>query len=60
LSSLSQNGDSAFAFLIVIVHDSIDYGGVCGESSRTTQQRIYKSGFSMVYVRHEGDIAQIA
>jgi hypothetical protein len=46
--------------LIVIVHDSIDYGGVCGESSRTTQQRIYKSGFAMVYVRHEGDIAQIA
>jgi hypothetical protein len=32
---------------------------VGSKGSRAAQQRIYKSGFAMVYVRHKGDIAQI-
>jgi hypothetical protein len=52
LSGFGQNGDSTLALLIVIVHDAIDYRRVCSESSRTTQQGVYKSGFTMVYVRH--------
>jgi hypothetical protein len=59
LSGFSQNGDSTFAFLIVIIHDSVYDSRVGGKSSRAAQQRIYKSGFAMVYVRHKGDIAQI-
>jgi hypothetical protein len=32
---------------------------VGSKGSRAAQQRIYKSGFAMVYVRHKGDIAHI-
>jgi hypothetical protein len=59
LSGFGQNGDSAFAFLIVIVHDAVNDCRVGSKGSRAAQQRIYKSGFAMVYVRHKGDIAQI-
>jgi hypothetical protein len=59
LSGLGQNGDSTFAFLIVIVHDAVDDCRVGGKSACATQERVNKSGFAMVYVRHEGDIAQI-
>jgi hypothetical protein len=59
LSGLGQNGDSALALLIVIVHDSVYDCRVGGKGARATQERVYKGGFAMVYVRHEGDIAQI-
>ena len=59
LGSLSKDGDAAFAFLVVGVHYAIDNGCVGGECTCRTQQGVEKSGFTVVYVGNERNIAQI-
>ena len=59
LGSLSKNGDTTFAFLVVGVHNAVDYGSMGGKRTGRTQQGVEKCGFSVVYVGNERNIAQI-
>jgi hypothetical protein len=55
--SLRQDGDSAFAFLVVVVHDALDHRLMGGKGSRLAQQFIDQRGLAMVNVRDDRDVA---
>jgi hypothetical protein len=56
--SLRQNGDSALTFLGVRVHDAVNYLLVGSKGSSGAQEGVDQSGFTVVNVRHHGDIAK--
>jgi hypothetical protein len=56
--SLSKNRDSAFALLIVGVHDSVDDGGVVTKRTGGSEERIDESRLAMVDVGDKGNVAK--
>jgi hypothetical protein len=57
LGGFGQNGDSAFALLVIGVHDSLNKCLVSSEGARGTQQGVDKRGFAVVNVGYKGDIS---
>ena len=56
LCGLCQDGDSAFALLVVVVHHTIDHCLVGGERTGVAQQRIDERRLSVVDVRNERNV----
>lgn len=54
-----KNGDPAFPFQIVAIHDPVDYGFVYPEYTALPQQLVHQCGFPMVNVSNNSHIAQI-
>ena len=56
---LGQDRDSTLAFKIQGIHDPLDDGLVGPEDAALAQHAVYESGFSMIHVRDDGDVADI-
>jgi hypothetical protein len=54
-----ENGDSAFAFQIVGIHDPFHHRFVGPENSALPQHGIHEGGLTVVYVGDDGDVANI-
>ena len=54
-----QNGNAAFTFNGVVVHDGVNHFFVFGKSARLTQQLIHHGGFAVVNVGDDGNVADL-
>ncbi len=57
---LRQNGDPAFLFQVVVVHDAFSDLLVSGERTCLRQQFIDQGSFAVIDVGDNGDIAKLA
>src|SRR5262245_47474665 len=56
---LGQDGDPALAFEVQGVHDPVNHGLVGPENAALAQHGVYESGFAMIHVCDDGDVANI-
>ncbi len=56
-SIFRQNGDSALAFELVGIHDTIL--GFTADGAGLFQQTVYQFGFTMAHVGDDGDVAKL-
>ena len=54
-----ENGDAPFAFQIVGIHDAFHQRLVGAKNSALPQHGIHEGGLPVVYVRDDGDVANI-
>ncbi len=54
---LGKNGDAAFAFQIVRVHDALGHGLVVAESAALPKHGVDQRGLAVVHVGNDGDVA---
>ncbi len=57
---LRENGDAAFAFEVVRVHDPLGDFLVLPESAGLAQESVHERGLAMIDVGDDGDIAQLS
>ncbi len=56
---LGEDGDAAFLFEIVRIHDALGDALVLAEGARLTQEAVDERGLAMVDVGDDGDVAQL-
>ena len=58
-SVFGENGDAAFPFDVVGVHDTFGHGLPFPEYTALFQQFIHQRGFAMIYMGNNGNISDI-
>jgi hypothetical protein len=56
---LGQNGNAAFTFNGVVVHDGVNDFFVSGKGTRLSQQLVDHGGFTVVNVGDDGNVADL-
>ena len=56
---LGENGDAALALQVVGVHNALDDGLVGAKDAALTEHGVDQSGFAVVNVSDDGDVANI-